>query len=83
MNKNHTDDKIMTRLNSENLCHNSGDYLPPSQTQPKNPKTLKETKRITLTPTVVFVCGNLVCITEREEHSFKMFKDKFLKRREY
>jgi hypothetical protein len=53
MNKNHMDDKIMTRLNSENVCQNSGDHLPPSPIQSKNLKTLKETHRITVTPTVL------------------------------
>jgi hypothetical protein len=58
MNKIHIDDKIMIRLNSENVCHNSGDHLLPSHIQPKNLKTLKETKTFTITPTVVVVCAN-------------------------
>jgi len=35
-NKNHTDDKITTRLNSENGCQNSGNHLLPSYIQSKN-----------------------------------------------
>lgn len=61
MSKNHIDDKIMTRLNSENVCQNSGNHLLPSHIQSKNLKTLKETHRITITPAVLFVCENLVC----------------------
>ena len=38
MNKNHTDDKIMTRLNSENVCQNSGNHLLPSHIQSRKPK---------------------------------------------
>jgi len=56
MNKNHIDDKIMARLNSENVCQNSGNQLLPSHIQSKNLKILKETYRLTVTPAVLFVC---------------------------
>jgi len=44
MNKYHIDDKIMTRLNSENVCRNSGDHLLLSHIHSKNLRTLTHTE---------------------------------------
>ena len=42
MNKYHIDDKIMIRLNSENVCRNSGDHLLLPHIQSKNLKILTQ-----------------------------------------
>jgi hypothetical protein len=60
MNKNHIDDKIMTRLNSENVCQNSGNHLLPSHIQSRKPKDSERDIQNYITPAVLFVCENLV-----------------------